>query len=436
MMLSSLSRAGLSSGGLLTRANSKFNMTLSSNFDYIIIGAGIIGLTVAFELINRFPDLKILIVEKEVDVAQHASGRNSGVLHAGFYYTADSLKARFTVEGNRRMKAFCRANGVKVNETRKVVVAANADELKMLHELKRRGDRNGVTLKLIDEARLKAIDPNIKTYQQALYSPNTASVDPREVCQKLKTLLKDRVAFRFNTQVRQIRENVVSAGKFSAGFRYLVNCAGLYADKIAQQMDIGNAFTMLPFKGLYLKYAGDQNIVKTNVYPVPNLNNPFLGVHFTKTVNDEVKIGPTAIPAFWREHYRGFSRFSLSEFAEVLFWEAKLFLRNTFNFRRLALNEMKKYLPHVLINEAKHMVRRIGDSFKPMPPGIRAQLLNKNTGELVMDFVVEHGRQSTHVLNAVSPAFTCAFSFAEYVVEEALKNSAPNKTVAEMLNPL
>ncbi len=408
---------------------------LTSNFDYIIIGAGIIGLTVAYELINRFPDLKILLIEKESDVAQHASGRNSGVLHAGFYYTADSLKARFTVEGNRRMKAFCHANGITVNETHKVVIAANADDLKMLHELKRRGDRNGVTLELIDETQLKTIDPNIKTYQQALYSPNTASVDPREVCQKLKALLKNRIDFRFNTRVQQIKENRIVAGKFSAGFNYLINCAGLYADKIARQMGVGKAFTMLPFKGLYLKYSGDENIVKTNVYPVPNLNNPFLGVHFTKTVHDEVKIGPTAIPAFWREHYRGFSRFNLREFVEVLFWEANLFLRNRFNFRRLALSEMKKYLPHVLINEARHMVRHIGDAFKPMPPGIRAQLLNKKTGELVMDFVVEHSKQSTHVLNAVSPAFTCAFSFAEYVVDEALKNAAPDKNIAEVLNP-
>ncbi len=390
--------------------------------DYLIIGAGIIGLTIAWELTRRFPGANILIIEKEGDVAQHASGRNSGVLHAGFYYSADSLKARFCVEGNRRMKAFCREHGLPLTETGKVVVAQNEAEVDLLRELMRRGERNGVELELIDQAQLKTIEPNAKTFRQALYSPGTAAVDPVAVCQKLKALLAGKVAFRFHTRVRRVGDHTVFAENFTAKFRYLINCAGLYADKIAHQMGVGKEFVLLPFKGLYLQYDGDPGEVRTNIYPVPDIRNPFLGVHFTKTVAGAVKIGPTAIPAFWREHYQGLANFRFREFAEVLRWEARLLLQNRFNFRRLALQEMRKYRPGVMIREARRLVHRIGDRFHPLPPGIRAQLLDTATGKLVMDFVVRHSPNATHVLNAVSPAFTCAFSFAEYLVNEAVQN--------------
>jgi len=162
--------------------------------------------------------------------------------------------------------------------------------------------------------------------------------------------------------------------------------------------------------------------VKTNIYPVPNLANPFLGVHYTVTVDGDIKIGPTAIPAFWRENYRGFDNFNFSEMIEILYYEAKLFILNSFNFRKLALSEMKNYSSKVFIQKAKDMVYKIDNNFKPIPAGIRAQLLDTRTNELIQDFVVEHTDASTHILNAVSPAFTCSFAFAEFVVEEIYKN--------------
>jgi L-2-hydroxyglutarate oxidase LhgO len=386
---------------------------MTTNYDYLIVGAGIIGMTIANELISRNENLKIAIIEKEDDVAKHASGRNSGVLHAGFYYTADSLKARFTVDGNKRMKTFCQQHKITVNETTKVVVVKNEEELKNLYLLEQRGKVNGVDVKIIDEKQLAQIDPNIKTFQKALYSPTTASVDPKLVCCTLRDSLKDKgVIFYFNTNFKN--------NNFKAS--YTINCAGSYADKVARHIGLIHNYTMLPFKGIYLKYMSDKTAIKTNIYPVPNLANPFLGVHYTVTYDGSIKIGPTAIPAFWRENYKGFENFNPLEMLEIIFIQIKLLITNAFNFRNLALQEMKNYNKSFFINQAKKMVYSIKDNFEALPAGIRAQLLNTKTNELVQDFIVEHTNHSTHVLNAVSPAFTCSFAFAEYVVDQIIEN--------------
>ena len=382
-------------------------------YDYLIVGAGIIGMTIAHELVKREPSCSIAIVEKEAVVAEHASGRNSGVLHSGFYYSAESLKAKFTVDGNRKMKQFCSDNNIFVNETKKIVVAKDEGELEGLYELQRRAEVNGVDTTIIDEAEVKKIDSNIRTHKKALYSPITASVDPKEVCFKLKDVLEELgVTFYFNT----------SFEKCDLKYNYLINSAGAYADKIAKRFGLAQNYTMLPFKGIYLKYVDNKTDVKTNIYPVPNLANPFLGVHYTITVDGSIKIGPTAIPAFWRENYKGVDNFNFSEMVEILYYASKLFLLNSFNFRDLAISEMKNYSTKVFIKKAKDMVYKIGDNFKPIPAGIRSQLLNTSTNELIQDFVVEHTDSSTHILNAVSPAFTCSFAFAEHVVDEIYSN--------------
>ncbi len=178
----------------------------------------------------------------------------------------------------------------------------------------------------------------------------------------------------------------------------------------------------MPFKGLYLKYKKNKTDIRTNIYPVPNLKNPFLGVHFTKTVAGDIKIGPTAIPAFWRENYTFTDRFRLREAVEILGWQSRLMLENSFNFRELAFEEMRKYNRKNFISQSKDLVKAIDeDGFGEFTrPGIRAQLLEKSTRKLVQDFVVEGDAESVHVLNAVSPAFTCSFPFAEHVVEKFL----------------
>lgn len=391
------------------------------HYDYVIVGAGIIGMAIARELIKRYPDKTIAIVEKEADVAQHASGRNSGVLHAGFYYTADSLKAKFTREGNQALTRYCEEKGLAINKCGKVVVAVNEEELRGLHELKRRAALNGVALHWVNDRELLEIDPNIKTYRKALYSPSTSTVDPQEVCRAVKAeILESGVDLYLNCPYRQAKDGVVYAGSETLAYGYLINAAGLYADRIAHDLGFGKKYTIIPFKGLYIKYAKNNTDLQTNVYPVPNLKNPFLGVHYTKTVDGSIKIGPTATPAFWRENYKGFANFKLKEFMQIIGCQSRLFIANSFHFRSLAFEEMRKYIRSYLIRLSLRMVKHMDkDGFGPfLRPGIRAQLLNKETMELVQDFVVEGDSRSLHILNAVSPAFTCSFPFARYVVDQ------------------
>lgn len=388
--------------------------------DFLIIGGGIVGLAAAWALRRRHANARILLLEKEADVAGHGSGRNSGVLHAGFYYTADSLKARFCRDGSAAMRAYCTARGLPINLSRKLVVATSEQERLGLQELKRRGDANGVEVHLIDEREAEAIEPNVRTCGHALFSPATATVDSGLVCRTLRAELEaQRVqVLTHHPYQRRIAGNWIEAGgqHFEAGL--VLNCAGLYADRIARDFGFCRDYTIMPFKGIYLKYTGDTPPLRTNIYPVPNLNNPFLGVHFTITVDGGVKIGPTAIPAFWRENYRGLGGFSAKDMAEILRWQAMLFATNAFGFRRLALEEMLKYRKQHLIDLAMRLVKPIDREgfIRWSTPGIRAQLLHKRTRKLVQDFVVEGDAASAHVLNAVSPAFTCAFPFAEWVV--------------------
>ncbi|MCK6650578.1 MAG: FAD-dependent oxidoreductase, partial [Bacteroidia bacterium] len=204
----------------------------------------------------------------------------------------------------------------------------------------------------------------------------------------------------------------------------VINCAGLYADKIAKQFGFSEYYNIIPFKGIYLKYHGESPPVKINVYPVPNLKNPFLGVHFTITVDGQVKIGPSSIPAFWRENYNGLTNIKIEEMANVLFWETKLFIKNSFNFRDLAFDEIKKYYKPHFISMGQALVKKLDQKgFNDWgKPGIRAQLLDVRNNKLVMDFIIEGDKNSTHVLNAVSPAFTCAFPFARYICENYILN--------------
>jgi L-2-hydroxyglutarate oxidase LhgO len=389
--------------------------------DYLIVGAGVVGLAIARELNLRFPDKKITIIEKEPDVAYHSSGRNSGVLHAGFYYTADSLKAKFTRDGNASMRKYCYDNHLQINECKKVVVAKNEDELKSLYELANRGKVNGVDLTLLNEQELAELEPNAATHKHALYSPTTATVDPVEVNQCLKKeLIQKGVKIFFDEPYKnRIEGNKINTSKRTFEAVHIINTAGLYADKIARDFGYSKNYTIIPFKGIYLKYTGEKNPVKTNIYPVPNLKNPFLGVHYTVTVDNHVKIGPTSIPAFWRENYKGCRQFKAGELVNILSWEALLFLKNSFGFRNLAFDEIKKYNRKYFVGLAETMVKTLdGKQFNEwVRPGIRAQLLNKTSKELVMDFVVEGDEMSTHVLNAVSPAFTCSFPFSAWVAD-------------------
>ncbi|PIR00519.1 MAG: L-2-hydroxyglutarate oxidase [Nitrospinae bacterium CG11_big_fil_rev_8_21_14_0_20_45_15] len=387
---------------------------------FLIIGGGVIGLNVARELKRRYPDERVLLTEKESQCGTHASGRNSGVLHAGFYYSADSLKAKFTRDGNQRMTAYCKEKKLKINPCGKLVVAKDESELPWLDELLSRAKTNGVELKSISEQEAREIEPRVKTFQRALFSPTTSSVDPGEVMLSMKQdALAEGVEIETGAAYLGRNANTIrtTAGPIEA--KYVVNCAGLYADRIGRDFGFSEHYRILPFKGLYLYSNEEPGSLRTNIYPVPDLRNPFLGVHFTVTADGKMKIGPTAIPAFWREQYEGFGRFRPDELAEILFRQMGLFLFSNFDFKSLAFDEIKKYWRRHLVSLSSVLLENVRPAqYKKWgKPGIRAQLLDLRTRTLEMDFVLEGDKHSMHVLNAVSPAFTCALPFAEYVCD-------------------
>jgi L-2-hydroxyglutarate oxidase len=392
-----------------------------SSSDFLILGGGIIGICVARELKRRFPDTAVTVLEKEVACGLHASGRNSGIIHAGFYYSADTLKAKLTRSGNRAMTEYCEAKKIPLLRCGKLVVAQDEDELPQLDELLRRGVANGVPLENLTEQQAREIEPRVKTYQRAIFSPSTASANPRRVIEEMTEDAKEE-GITIRTGVHYLRSKkgvvVTSQASFTAG--HVINAAGLYADKIALDFGFSERYRILPFKGLYLYSDEPPYAFRTNIYPVPDLRNPFLGVHFTVKEDGRAKIGPTAIPALWREQYRRFDNFKFGEFIEVLFREAGLMLSSTFDFKKLALEEVQKHSRPRLVAMAANLAhgvrpehyRQWGES------GIRAQLLDIKHRKLEMDFVIEGDAHSTHLLNAVSPGWTCSIPFARYTVDQ------------------
>lgn len=389
--------------------------------DFLIIGGGVIGLTIARQLKQVYSDSTIRVLEKEAECGMHASGRNSGVLHAGFYYSPDSLKAKFTHIGNQRLTEYCKEKRLSINSCGKLVVAKDHDDLPAMDELVRRGQANGIALEHITEEEAKTIEPRVKTYERALFSPTTATVNPQEVMQAItKDAQREGVHIDRGVQYVGKKGNTIltSSGPYESG--YVVNAAGLFADRLAKDFGFSERYRILPFKGLYLYSNGVPGEVRTNIYPVPDLRNPFLGVHVTVTVDGHMKIGPTAIPAFWREQYQGMENFSLSDCVEILGRQLGLLVFSGFDFKRLAYEEFKKYSRSYMVGLASHLINGIDDSQFTQwgKPGIRAQLIDMKQKKLEMDFVVEGDAQSMHVLNAVSPGFTCSLPFSEYVCEE------------------
>lgn len=388
--------------------------------DFLVIGGGVIGLNIARTLRRFFPDASVHLLEKELDCGLHASGRNSGVLHAGFYYSPDSLKARFTWTGNRMLTAYCEEKQIPLNRCGKLVVARNHDEHRGLDELLRRGRANGIPLESISEKEAKAVEPRVKTCERALFSPATSTVDPSLVMQAMKKdAIDEGVQLHCGVQYLATANGTIKTTQGTHDVGYIVNAAGLYADRIARDYGFSERYRILPFKGLYLYSNEPEGSIRTNIYPVPDLKNPFLGVHFTVTANRKSKIGPTAIPGFWREQYGGMANFRWDEFLEVALRGVGLLVSSNFDFKTLAVRELAKYSKARMISLAAQLAEGVEPRHYQNwgKPGIRAQLVDIKKRKLEMDFVLEGDRHSMHVLNAVSPAFTCGIPFSEYVCE-------------------
>jgi L-2-hydroxyglutarate oxidase len=388
--------------------------------DLVVIGAGVVGLALANRWLEVNPSDSVLVLEKENDLGLHASGRNSGVLHAGFYYAPDTLKAQLTRDGNRMLREFCTEMGVQVKNTGKVVVTTSADQLPALETLYSRGVANGVELERIDEKQLHELEPLARTFSTALWSPSTGVADPVEVVIALASRVRDRGGeILLGAQVSGAipgAATLKNSEEISCG--HLINAAGLYADTVAHWFGVGMDYRMLPFKGLYWYGNWPTDRLKRHIYPVPDSRNPFLGVHLTVTVNGRAKIGPTAIPSLWREDYGVVSGFSAKELGGVARSFPRFLASKEHDVLGLIRTELPKYSQKHLVNQAKALAPSVQprDFKEKGRPGVRAQLLHVPTGKLEMDFVVESGAQSTHILNAVSPAWTSSLAFAKHVV--------------------
>ncbi len=397
---------------------------MSMRADLVVIGAGVVGLAIADAWLLRNPSSSVIVLEKESSLAAHASGRNSGVLHAGFYYAPDSLKARLTRQGNAQLREFCREAGVPVRETGKVVVTQSAEELPALQELHRRAVANGVEVELVDEQQLHELEPLARTHGQALWSPTTAVANPVAVVEALAARVVNRGGqLLTGTEVLGAGPGWVRTanhGEISAG--HIVNAAGLYADVIAHWFDVGTDYRMLPFKGLYWYGSWQPGRLQRHVYPVPDARNPFLGVHLTVTVDGRAKIGPTAIPALWREDYGGVHGLNAAEGLEIARTYPRFFTSKDHDVAGLIRSELPKYSRKHLVRQAAGLVPsvRVEDFKEKGRVGVRAQLFHLPSRKLEMDFVVEQGEQSTHVLNAVSPGWTSSLAFASYVIDAVM----------------
>ncbi len=397
----------------------------SYNYDFIIVGAGIVGLTVANRLTALYPDASIALLEKEPSLGVHASGRNSGVLHSGIYYGSDTLKASMCTEGAQRMVAFAKENSIACHQLGKIIVATSEQEETSLKKLLENAKKNKIQAFHLNEAEVQKYEPYAKAPFGGVYCPSTAVIDSKAVLNVLyQYLLSKKVVFHFNCSVASIesQSKKIWAGKGQAIYSYghLFNCAGTSAVQLARYFGLANEYELLPFKGLYYKIKAEKDyIVRSNIYPVPDPALPFLGVHLTRIVSGEVYVGPTVIPAFGQENYGLLSNIRLKELMLVLRCLTMMMVTNQQNFRKLVSSEMKKYLKPYFAKAACKLIHNLSsvDLVSSNKVGIRPQLINMKTKKLEMDFILKSREHSTHVLNAISPAFTSSLAFADLIVE-------------------
>jgi L-2-hydroxyglutarate oxidase len=394
-------------------------------YDVAIVGGGIVGLATALALTERFSRCTVAIVEKEPQLARHQTGHNSGVIHTGIYYKPGSYKAQLCVEGVRLMKAFCAANGVPYENCGKVIVATSAEELPRLQTLYERGTANRVEgLRMIEPAELREIEPHARAVR-ALHSPNTAIVDYGVVAQAMATQLEGRgVQVLTGAAVRVIARRsdglTLETSRGAVQTRNLVNCAGLYADTVARLMGVEPDVRIIPFRGEYYTLRPERHVVRGLVYPVPDPEFPFLGVHFTKRISGEMEAGPNAVLAFGREGYR-MRTINPRELLSVLtyrgFWmmAAKYWRTGSYEFyrslsKRAFVQALQRLVPEVR-----------ADDLAPGGAGVRAQAVSRD-GALVDDFKITETANAIHVLNAPSPAATASLAIGRHIAALAGKS--------------
>jgi (S)-2-hydroxyglutarate dehydrogenase len=390
-------------------------------YNYVIIGGGIVGLATALAVSNKHPKASILVLEKEQDLAQHQSGRNSGVIHSGIYYKPGSLKARFAREGNRSMVEFCREHGIKHEVCGKVIVATKPSELPLLDRLFQRGLDHRLAVARLGPEQVQEIEPHVRCLA-GIKVPSTGIVNYREVSAKYVELIKSNGGtVQTGTRVERLREvngsQVIetSHGEFEAGF--VINCAGLFSDRVARFSGLDPGAKIVPFRGEYYELVPEKrHFVRTAVYPVPNPNFPFLGVHFTRMIDDSVHAGPNAVLAFKREGYCR-TDINCADLFETLTFPG--FWKLARKYYRDGMMEMVRSVSkRAFVKSLQQLIPEItGDDLVPTHSGVRAQAMMPD-GKLVDDFLIVNGKNSIHVCNAPSPAATASLEIGRFIAKQ------------------
>ena len=397
--------------------------TIDRQYDVVVVGGGIIGLATSMKLTQDFPKLKVAVLEKEKEVAQHQTGHNSGVIHAGIYYAPGSQKANFCSTGGKLLRDFCDEYGIAYDMCGKLIVATDDSEVPQLEELFKRGTENGAEgLRMVDQEEIKEIEP-YSAGVKAILSPNTGIIDYFEVSQAYATRMRDNGGdLLTNVEVISIenKDNLVyvntTSGTIAA--KYVLNCAGLHADTVARMMGVDVGVKIVPFRGEYFSIIPEkEHMVKGLIYPVPNPSMPFLGVHFTRRINGSVEAGPNAVLAFAREGYKKTDvnlKDTLGTLSYAGFWKMSA------KYWKVGMHEQYRSLVKgVFVKSLQKLMPEItGDDLGNPGAGVRAQVIDSNGG-LLQDFAIEASANAIHVLSAPSPGATSSLTISEYIVDLA-----------------
>lgn len=395
--------------------------------DVLVVGSGIVGLATAYQLLLENPKMRLTILEKEVSVAAHQTGNNSGVIHSGIYYKPGSLKAKNCIEGYDSLIEFCKEQNIEFDLCGKIIVATKESELAALETLYQRGILNGLKgLKYLSASEIKSYEPHCIGIK-GIFVPQTGIVNYKQVCEKLRDLilLYENATIEFGFEVNHIQNNddqvvVQSVLGESVFGRFLVNCGGLYCDKIAEMAGEKLDVKIIPFRGEYYSLKPEKaSLVKNLIYPVPDANFPFLGVHFTRRISGEIEAGPNAVFAFKREGYKK-TDFNFSEFLESILWKG--FRKVAMKYWRTGLGEYYRSFSKKAFTKAlQGLVPEVEmDDLEPAGAGVRAQACDRNGG-LIDDFYIQETSNCVHVLNAPSPAATSSLSIGKHVASLILE---------------
>lgn len=389
--------------------------------DTLIVGGGIVGLATAYHFTRRYPGRRVIIVEKESSVGAHQTGHNSGVLHSGIYYKPGTLRAKNCRAGKLAMQAFCSEHGIPFDICGKVIVAVDELELPLLDNILTRGKENGVTCEMIDAARLKELEPHAAGIR-AIHVPEAGIVNYRRVCEKLTELVTAAgsevlYATRFQKLSRTSNELIAETSRGEIHARYVITCAGLYSDRVARRTGQRFDGQILPFRGEYYELKPEmEHLCRNLIYPVPNPNFPFLGVHFTRMIDGGVECGPNAVLAFAREGYRK-RDINLRDLGEALCYRG--FLRLAWKYWPIGLGEMwRSFSKAAFVHALQRLMPEVrSEHLIPARAGVRAQAVLP-AGQLADDFLIEASDRVVNVLNAPSPAATSSLNVGSLVVDK------------------